>query len=50
MISAYPTCIRRPHEGGSRQNNIAMSFGMKNLEWRGYPDGEKISKTYIYSF
>ena len=35
-ISAYPTCIRRPHQGGSR-HNIAMPFGVEKLEWCGYP-------------
>jgi len=27
-IFAYPTCIRRPHYGGFRQN-IAITFGME---------------------
>ena len=35
-IFAYPTCIRRPHLGGSRRN-IAMPFGAETLEWLGYP-------------
>jgi len=33
-ISAYPTCILRPRYGGSRRN-IAIPFGMENLEWCG---------------
>ena len=31
VISAYPTCIRRPRQ------NIAMPFGTEKLEWCGYP-------------
>jgi len=40
-ISAYNTCIRRPHYGGSRRN-IAMPFGVEKLEWCGYPMVKKI--------
>jgi len=37
-ISAYPypTCIRRPRQ------NIAITFGMEQLEWCGYPTVKKI--------
>jgi len=35
-ISAYPTCIRCSRYGGFHRN-IAMPFGMKKLEWLGYP-------------
>ena len=35
-VFAYPTCIRRPRQGGSRRN-IAIPFGMEKLEWLGYP-------------
>ena len=45
-ISAYTTCIRRPRQGGSRQN-IAMPCGTEKLEWCGYPTGQKIEDTFI---
>ena len=35
-ISANPTCIRRPRQGGSRRS-IAMPFGMEKRKWCGYP-------------
>jgi len=41
-ISAYPTCIRRPHSDGGSRQNIAMPLGMEKLEWFGYP----MLKTY----
>ena len=31
----YPTCIRRPRQGGSR-GNIATPFVIEKLEWCGY--------------
>jgi len=36
-----PHLIRRPPEGGSRRN-IAMPFGTKKLEWRGYSVMKKV--------
>jgi len=45
-ISAYPTCIRRPQYGDSRRN-IAMTFGMKKLEWLGYPIVKKFEDMFI---
>jgi len=47
-ILSYPTCIRRPHLGGSRRN-IAMAFGTEKLEMVWLPDGEKNMKIR-YSF
>ena len=47
-ISAYPTCIRRPLQGGSRRN-IAIPFGMEKLEWRGCPT-VKFFRRYLYAF
>jgi len=41
VISAYPTCIRRPHLGGSHQS-IAIPFGVEKLEWCGYPMVKKM--------
>ena len=48
MISAYPTCIRRPSYGGSRRN-IAMPFGMKKTKMAWLPDDE-IFRRYVNSF
>jgi len=45
-ISAYPTCIRRPHYGGSRWT-ITMPFGTEELEWRGYPMAKKFYNMFI---
>ena len=42
----YATCIRRPREGGSRRN-IGTPFGMKNLEWCGYPTVKKFKDMFI---
>jgi len=47
MISAYPTCIRRPPLGGSRRN-IAMPFGTEKLEWCGYPMVKKNLKIRLF--
>ena len=43
-ISAYPTCLRRPHYESSRRN-IAMPFGTEELEWLGYP---RVKKNWRY--
>ena len=34
-------CIRRPPLGGPRRN-IAITFGVEKLEWRGYPTVKKV--------
>jgi len=47
-ISAYPTCIRRPRQGGFRRN-IAIPFGTEKLEWCGCPKVKKFQR-YLYSF
>jgi len=46
LVFAYPTCIRRPHYGGSRRN-IATPFGMEKLEWLSYPMVKKIKDMFI---
>jgi len=38
---------KRPHDALCR--NIALSFGMKKLEWHGYPTLKKFRR-YVYSF
>ena len=38
-ISAYPTCIRRPRQGGSRRNCYAVWHGKTRMAW--LTDGEK---------
>ena len=47
-ISAYPTCIRRPHWGGGSRRNIAMLFGTDKLEWLGYPTVKKKLKICLF--
>ena len=42
----YPTHIRRPRYGGSRQN-IVIPFGTENLEWHGYSMVKKIGDIFI---
>jgi len=42
-ILAYPTCIRRPRS----HRNIAMPFGIENLEYLGYPMVKKLT-TYLF--
>ena len=48
VIFSYPPCIRRPREGGSRQN-ITTPFGVEKLKWCGYPMVKKFRR-YLYSF
>ena len=48
-ISAYPTRIRLPRWGRGSRRNDAMTFGMKKLEWFGYPIVNKFW-SYDYSF
>ena len=41
-ISAYPTCIRRPRQGGGgSRRSVAISFGAEKLECCGYPTVKK---------
>ena len=46
-ISAYPTCIRRPRQGGSCRN-IVTQFGMEKQEWCGYQTVKKIRFDMIH--
>jgi len=40
VIFSTPFCIRRPRYGGPRRNT-AIPFGMRKLEWWGYPTVNK---------
>ena len=46
-IFAYPTCIRRPHQGEGSRRNIAITFIMVKLKWRGYPTVKKFADKFI---
>ena len=46
-ISAYPTCIRRPRQLGSRWS-FAMPFGAEKLRMVWLPDGAKILMTCLF--
>jgi len=46
VISAYPSCIRRPLLKSSRRN-IATAFGMKNQKWCGYLTVQNFEDMFI---